>query len=163
MTLPTATIPTGNADAGTDSPNTARGDILLTMQQVNEIRDHLNPLGPGLAVGTYSASTSNLVNISSAPVVFSTYTQLGNLVTVQVRVQMTVTLVAPTQFDLTIPVPRTFSDSTQASGQGVAWGNTSLEPLGLSAVPGASRVSVVCRPAAAGLHATQFGFSYLVA
>lgn len=164
MTWPTADVTTTSLDAGTDSPQTARAHLLDLAQKFNQMRAHGAVFEQGLAAGVYTPSVSGLVNISSAPVHTAYYTQIGSIVTVELNVQATISAAGVASFLVSLPVARAFGagEAAVATGAGVAWGNTSLVPVGVSAYPTTSLVQVLCRATAAGLHGIKVSFTYQV-
>jgi hypothetical protein len=66
MTWPASDVGTTNSDAGTDSPATARSDLLDLMQKFNQLRNHVTSLMQTvLNVGAYTPSLA--IAFSSTP------------------------------------------------------------------------------------------------
>ena len=81
MTWPTAAISTANMDAGTDSPATARADLLQLTQQVNQLQAHVSTFAATLLDDADAASMRGTLGAAADTAVLKTtgdHTAVGN-------------------------------------------------------------------------------------
>jgi hypothetical protein len=72
----------------------------------------------GITSGTYTPATTNVTNITSSTPNNSTYTRVGNRVTVFGTVTITNTLAVASQVDIALPVASNLSAATDLNGTG---------------------------------------------
>jgi hypothetical protein len=162
MSLPTATIPTANTDVGGDNPQVARADILQTMQQVNEIRDHLQPLAPGLATGTHTITFSNVVNASAVVSFSGQYIRVGNEVHAAFGITVVASAAGGVSFLGSLPVASNFTTTGDGVGSGAADGAGGFVPVRLVAVGSLDAMGYFFQAPAAGSYTVVGTYMYRV-
>lgn len=131
MVWPTTPIPTANLDAGTDSPATARADLLQLAQQVNQLQAHVSAFATMLLDDVDAASMRGTLGAAADAAVlkttgdqtavgnktFSGYTKLGSGAPALQCKKLTGTTVGAEGFG--IDIPHLISDVSKVVGVSV--------------------------------------------
>lgn len=125
MAFPTASIGTTNLDAAADSPQSARADLLLTAQQVNDLRNWFNGtesvVAAAATVDIGAQATQRVAITSGSGAITSLGANYVGLITVRVAVACSLTynattLVTPFGASLSLRAGDVFFAYPKASG-----------------------------------------------
>lgn len=99
-------------DLDTDNITEGASNLFFTEQRAREAVSE----GTGVISGTYTPTTSSLTNLAAVSVHPCQYIRIGTVVTVSGQFDVDPTAAGLANFDFSLPVPTTFSNSWECAG-----------------------------------------------